>query len=689
MWYRTFSRLIVCAVLAALAGCGGGGGGPSAPLPAAIQPTASPTPNPGAAPTPPTSAGPSSATTQATYTSANPTVTLPTVGMIASQLTLPPGLVPDGTQLSVSVSAGGASASSTTRGTAKRRAASAIAGSAWTVTVSSSTGFSLDTSQMTVTLAVGNSVSSGGTMTFYSGNGTTLTVLGTVAAASSNGSSIVFDGASPCMPSENNATNSTNSGSSTNNPDNVSNNTTTGSWNLTQIQQSSRVRHVQTSNTCAPLTAASALPLESGAFYVSDPGASAVFLFPSDANADVQPYSPLAAAPLIATDFAGELISGGSTDNREDAEIRPYGSSSIVDQLVATELEDAENTSNGSLGAGADPLGAHIGLLGNDLTNSSCAAESGESSKSYYTCPVAIDVFDRTQGGAAAPAVAFFDLMAKAVHAGLTLDPNDDAFVSGAVLVSTAGGQCGAIEFAPNFGVMSGKTDPFAVFPNSQNCNVYPDQIAVDAAGNVYVAIDGQGVLVYAPGTTVPGWMLPSSVLPNASGGPTGVGVDTQGNVYVSSPQLLSSDGSTVVAAAAIEIFGPIASWSGASTTPTRTVTGPQTGLVSPGRIAVINTSPSSPPSSSIKLTPATVSFTAAGQSQSVGVTESGYSGTFSESDSCGGIATIANASGGFFVTAAAAGTCFATIADTNGNSTKLGVPVTTTSFTISSHGRP
>jgi hypothetical protein len=672
MWYRTFSRLIVCAVLAALAGCGGGGGGPSAPLPAAIQPTASPTPNPGAAPTPPTSAGPSSATTQATYTSANPTVTLPTVGMIASQLTLPPGLVPDGTQLSISVSAGGASASSVARGRVHR--AATIAGSAWTATITSPTNFALDASQMSVTLAVGSGIQTGGTMTFYAGSGTTLTTLGTVAADSSNAPMIVFDGASPC------ASNTSSSGSSqsgesgeSNNVNTINSTGVTDSWNSGNSQSSGRVRRAQSGANCVVVAAASAPALSTGAFYVSDPGASAVLLFPSGANGNVEPYSPLAAAPLIATDFAGELINWRGGEYVQ-AEISPYGSSSLSDAIVAGTLNESAR------GVAADPIGAHVGLVGLDQSASTCTR--GESEKASSNCPVAIEVFDRSQGGVAAPGVSS-DVNLETYDSGMWLDPNDDAFIAGGLHIGAAG-DFGAIEYVPNFGGLGYANGPFAVFPTQGAIA----QITTDTFDNVYVASPNNGVYVFAPGTTVPGWSLPSSVLPNPSG-PMGVGVDAQGNVYLSSPQLLNSDGSTVIANAAILVFPPITSWSGASTTPLRTVTGPATDLVSPGKLAIINTSPSSPPNSTIKLTPATVSFTAAGQSQSVGVSENGYSGTFSESDTCSGIATIANASGGFSVTAAAAGTCFATIADTNGNSTKLGVTVTTTSFTISSHGRP
>jgi hypothetical protein len=658
--------MLIAAAVAA-AGCGGGGG--SSPGVAAVPVTAATATSQAtavaASPTPPSSPGPSSASTQATYTSANPTITLPTVGMVASQITLPAGLVPDGTQLLITVSSGASTATSISHGSSVRRAV-AIANSAWIATVTSPTTVSFDPSQITLTLAVGSNVPSNGTVTFYGSDGSNLTLLGTEGVdPASAGGVLLFDGTSPCDGFENftedNAPNTGTTGS------------VTASYNITQAQESGRVRVAQSTANCIFSVAPSAPALASGDLYVSDPGASAVFLFASGANGNAQPYTPLTAAPLIATDFAGELVTNAHLGTVEKAEIRPYGSTSAIDYITGLKLGTDPN------GVAADPIGAHIALFGDDMSATTVCKDPA-SQTALSNCPPAVQIFDRAQAGLAAPAVAM-DISMNRWFEGLWLDQNDDAFVSGTVVTGSSL-QAGAAEFVPNFGVNGGIAGAFAVFPGGSSV-----QIATDAAGNVYVATPSTGVLVFAPGTTVAEATLPSSVLPNPTG-PEGVAVDAQGNVYVSSPQVLGSNGSTVVTPAAILVFPPFANWSGASTLPLRTISGASTGLVSPGRLAVVNTSPSSPPSSSIVLNPATVSFTAAGQAQSVGVSESGYSGTFAESDTCSGMATIASASGGFAVTAAAAGTCYATISDTSGNTTKLGVTVTTTGFTISSHSR-
>jgi hypothetical protein len=77
--------------------------------------------------------------------------------------------------------------------------------------------------------------------------------------------------------------------------------------------------------------------------------------------------------------------------------------------------------------------------------------------------------------------------------------------------------------------------------------------------------------------------------------------------------------------------------------------------------------------------------FTSLGSSnaQSVSVTESGYSGTFSEVDTCAGIATIATASPKFTVTPVAVGTCSITISDIPQRFVAVGVTVTTSGLVV------
>ncbi len=68
-------------------------------------------------------------------------------------------------------------------------------------------------------------------------------------------------------------------------------------------------------------------------------------------------------------------------------------------------------------------------------------------------------------------------------------------------------------------------------------------------------------------------------------------------------------------------------------------------------------------------------------------MTESGYAGTFSEVDSCAGIATIATATPKFTVTPTAVGTCSITILDISQRHVAVAVTVTTSGLVVQKKG--
>jgi hypothetical protein len=68
-------------------------------------------------------------------------------------------------------------------------------------------------------------------------------------------------------------------------------------------------------------------------------------------------------------------------------------------------------------------------------------------------------------------------------------------------------------------------------------------------------------------------------------------------------------------------------------------------------------------------------------------VSESGYSGTFSEGDTCAGIATIATASPKFTVTPVAVGTCSITVLDISQRIVAVPVTVTTSGLVVQKKG--
>jgi hypothetical protein len=104
---------------------------------------------------------------------------------------------------------------------------------------------------------------------------------------------------------------------------------------------------------------------------------------------------------------------------------------------------------------------------------------------------------------------------------------------------------------------------------------------------------------------------------------------------------------------------------------------------------------PSPGPAGVLSASPSSLALFGTGSSNagSVFVQETGYGGTFSESDTCAGVAAIAPSSGRgpsttFGVTGAAAGTCTATFSDVSGQKVSSAITVTTTGFGVQSQAR-
>jgi hypothetical protein len=101
--------------------------------------------------------------------------------------------------------------------------------------------------------------------------------------------------------------------------------------------------------------------------------------------------------------------------------------------------------------------------------------------------------------------------------------------------------------------------------------------------------------------------------------------------------------------------------------------------------------SPTPTPAAVPQASQSTVTFSS-GSAQNVNVTESGYTGTFTESDTCnplsGAIASVApqsNAHGSatYAITPLSAGVCNVTISDTSGRGTTISVSVASAAITI------
>jgi hypothetical protein len=123
----------------------------------------------------------------------------------------------------------------------------------------------------------------------------------------------------------------------------------------------------------------------------------------------------------------------------------------------------------------------------------------------------------------------------------------------------------------------------------------------------------------------------------------------------------------------------PTATPVGATPTPTPTAT----------PVAATPTPTPTPTPGPVVPAPTSLAFTGLGapNAQSVSVTESGYSGTFSEVDTCANIATIATASPTFTVTPVAIGTCAITILDISQRHVAVAVTVTTSGLVVQKKG--
>jgi len=116
----------------------------------------------------------------------------------------------------------------------------------------------------------------------------------------------------------------------------------------------------------------------------------------------------------------------------------------------------------------------------------------------------------------------------------------------------------------------SGDAAPVVALSGSTTGLISPDAVALDGAGNIYVADFAGRVQVFAPGST--GNVAPLRSIAGAAtalGSPLGIGVDGNGSVYVSNRE-----------AGTVTVYSP---GSSGNVAPVRTITGPTSGLLAAG----------------------------------------------------------------------------------------------------------
>lgn len=138
----------------------------------------------------------------------------------------------------------------------------------------------------------------------------------------------------------------------------------------------------------------------------------------------------------------------------------------------------------------------------------------------------------------------------------------------------------------------------------------------------------------------------------------------------------LAATGASIIAAAALSACG-----GGGGTTPSVPAAPSSSPTSSPA------TSPLPSPQSSMT----SIAFTS-GMAQTLKISESGYLGAFTESDTCNpltgqivGITTLSNTQGiaNYQVAPIGAGTCAITVTDASGRSTNISVSVATAAITV------
>jgi sugar lactone lactonase YvrE len=153
--------------------------------------------------------------------------------------------------------------------------------------------------------------------------------------------------------------------------------------------------------------------------------------------------------------------------------------------------------------------------------------------------------------------------------------------------------------YVANLGSLSGASDIVTIFAAGSNGNVsptatitgpatglnYPTAITLDSSGNIYVANAGtqnggaNTVTVYPAGSN--GNVAPSATISGSNTGllvPWGIALDSSKNIYV------ANDGSSVGQSDSVTVYP---AGSNGNVTPSATISGTNTGLDSPGGIAV------------------------------------------------------------------------------------------------------
>jgi DNA-binding beta-propeller fold protein YncE len=298
----------------------------------------------------------------------------------------------------------------------------------------------------------------------------------------------------------------------------------------------------------------------SGKIYVADYGSKSAIVYSAGSNGNVAP---------IAT------ITGSNTGLGNPVGIAVDSSGKIYVANYFDSVVVYSAGSNGNVAPIATISGSNTGL---DHPQGIAVDSGGKIYVTDYSAGITDSVFVYSAGsnGNVAP-IASISGSNTGLHKpqGIAVDSNGKIYVADVFVVKNSAS--GSVFVYP--AGSNGDVFPSAAISGSNTGLFQPRGIALDPSGNIY-AVDTRSVVVYPAGSN--GNAAPSAVISTVMTtgllGPAGIAVDSSGKIYV------TDDGSFAAYANGVSVYP---AGSNGNAAPIATISGSNTGLISPQAIAV------------------------------------------------------------------------------------------------------
>ncbi len=334
----------------------------------------------------------------------------------------------------------------------------------------------------------------------------------------------------------------------------------------------------------------------SGNIYVGDWYAASVFVYPAGTNGNIAPSSATISTTMTTGLSEPEGIALDSSGNIYSADCPAcYGYSGIPSVFVYSA------GSNGNTAPTASISGTDTGLnypygIAVDSSGNVYLADEGTLGQDGGSIPPSVFVYAAGSHGNVAPTVTI-----SGTDTGLDTPYGIAVDSSGNIYVADDGDEsCDGTESVYVYPAKTGgNVAPIATIGGSSTGLCYPSGIAVDFGGKIYVADNGAtSVFVYPAlgSSTGPLNEAPIATISGNSTGlsePIGIAVDSSGNIYVADNGEIFVPGNVFVFSAG----------SHGNVAPTATISGPLTELAAPLFIAFQPTTPT------LSAAPAKLSF--------------------------------------------------------------------------------